>query len=185
MYCHLLAAYTALVSGEIDNLIILVLIFIPAWSYAAAHRSSSYWRPCSEDTSSTKSSAKQMFGSPASNNSTLVNLVVTVNPIGYEEDWWQHTTLSKFNTHSEQLWVNAAENCDKLLSRNTMSWLLVTSGQYRSVRFLCRDAGGFSRTSLPVIGIEFMSRSCITIAFYTFLPFRMWAFASQSAVETA
>ena len=36
-----------------------MLIFIPAWSHAAANRSSACWRHCSEDASSTKSSAKR------------------------------------------------------------------------------------------------------------------------------
>jgi len=39
--------------------VFLALMFIPAWSHAAANRSRiAYWRTCSEDASSTKSSAK-------------------------------------------------------------------------------------------------------------------------------
>jgi len=42
-----------------NTTVFLVLIFIPAWSHTRENRSSAYWRPCSEDASSTKSSAKK------------------------------------------------------------------------------------------------------------------------------
>jgi len=51
----------------------------------------------------------QMVDLASSNSDTLVESVaVTVYPIHvhYEEEWWWHTTLSGFNTHGEQLWLN-------------------------------------------------------------------------------
>ena len=27
----------------------------------------------------------------------------------YEEEWWQHTPLSEYNTHSQRLWFNSSD----------------------------------------------------------------------------
>ena len=68
--------------------VFLVLIFIPARSYAAENRSSACWRPCSENASSTKLSEKsKRLILQLPNFDLLLDLVGTVYPIqeDYEE----------------------------------------------------------------------------------------------------
>jgi len=57
--------------------IVLVLIFILAWSHAAESWSSACWRPCWEDASSTKSSAKT--------KRLILDSAVTVYPIHVDQ----------------------------------------------------------------------------------------------------
>ena len=84
-------------------------IFIPTASHATENRSSACWKGCSEDASSTKSSAKSypVTVDPATSNSdTLVDSAVTYlsYSVGYEEEWWQHIPLSESNTHGDWWW---------------------------------------------------------------------------------
>jgi len=75
-----------------------LLIFIPTRSQAAENRSSACWRPCSEDTSGTKSSAKkQTYDCAASNSGTHFKSAVTVyvtNSYGLWRDDSRHPCQS-------------------------------------------------------------------------------------------
>ena len=68
----------------------------------------------------------------ACNSDTIVNLDVTFYPIhiDYEEQWWKHTHLSKFNIHCEWLWFNI-DNRDTSLWVGTQ-WLFTASKQQLS-----------------------------------------------------
>jgi len=59
----------------------------------------------------------------ASNRNTLIDSAVTVCriQIDYEEEWLQHTSLSKPNTHIERLWFDSADMVTNCSAR--IQWL--------------------------------------------------------------
>jgi len=108
-----------------------VLVFIPAWMYATENRSCACWRPCSEDVSSTKSSAKSKW---------LILQLQQWHPRRFGCDcrsisnrlWRGVVTAYTIVAIQHQRWavvIYLRRYGRKLLSRNTVTWRPVTGGR--------------------------------------------------------
>jgi len=121
-----------------------VLIFTPAWSHAAADRSSEWWRPCWRCKHYQIVRKKQTVNLAASNSDTIVDSAVTAYRIHieYVEEGWQHKPLS----YQHPRWMNGCKLTPPTRTHNSEQEYDLTASNRRPSTLLSRNTSqSFSR----------------------------------------